>query len=165
MRRAALTILIFVRVLVQPAEAGIVSLTWDPNTESDLAGYLLSYGTASGQYTITIDVGNVSSYQFSEPNPSIRYYLALRAYDTGGAISPYSNEVVTTPNPPLTLTDLTANRVSPQPVGTSIVFAAIASGGISPHQFRWIEHLRSSGYAGKTLLRSIGYHAALRCDR
>lgn len=137
MRRALLAVLIFVRLLLQSAEAGTVTLAWDPNTESDLDGYLLSYGTASGQYTTTIDVGNVTSYQFSEPNPSVQYYLALRAYNTSGATSPYSNEVVTIPAPPLTVTGLSSNRTSPQPVGTAIVFSAIASGGIAPHQFKW----------------------------
>ena len=137
MRRAALTILIILRVLVQTAEAATITLAWNPNTESDLAGYLLSYGTASGLYTITLDVGNVASYQFSEPNPASRYYLAVRAYNASGAVSPYSNEVVTTPNPPLTITGLTANRMSPQSVGTSIVFTAMPTGGITPHQFKW----------------------------
>ena len=137
MRRAALVVSILVRLLVQPAEAATVTLAWNPNTEPDLGGYLLSYGTASGQYTTTIDVGNVTSYVFAEPNPSVRYYLALRAYDTEGLISPYSNEAVTTPNPPLTITGLSANRMSPQPVGTSIVFTATASGGTAPYQFKW----------------------------
>ena len=127
----------FVRVLVQTAEAGTVTLAWDPNTESDLAGYLLSYGTASGQYTITIDVGNATSYQFSEPNPATRYIWRFARYNTSGTFSPYSNEVVTTPNPPLTITGLTANRMSPQSVGTSIVFTAMSTGGIAPHQFKW----------------------------
>jgi hypothetical protein len=137
MRRAALVVSIFVRLLVQPAEAATVTLVWDPNTESNLAGYLLSYGTASGQYTTTIDVGNVTTYHFEEPNPSVRYYLALRAYGDEGLISPYSNEVVTTPNPPLTMTVLSSNRMSPQPVGTSIVFTATAEGGSAPYQFKW----------------------------
>ena len=128
---------IFVRLLVQPAEAATITLAWNPNTEPDLGGYLLSYGTASGQYTTTIDVGNVTSYFFAEPNPFLRYYLALRAYDTEGLVSPYSNEVVTTPNPSLTITGLSANRMSPQPVGTSIVFTATASGGAAPYQFKW----------------------------
>jgi hypothetical protein len=137
MRRAVLVVSIFVRLLVQPAEAATVTLVWDPNTESDLAGYLLSYGTASGQYTTTIDVGNVTTYIFEEPNPSVRYYLALRAYDAEGLISPYSNEAVTTPNPPLTMTVLSTNRMSPQPVGTSIGFTATASGGTAPYEFKW----------------------------
>src|SRR5687768_7937942 len=137
MRSAVLVVSIFVRLLVQPAEAGTVTLVWDPNTESDLAGYLLSYGTASGQYTTTIDLGNVTTYVFEEPNPSVRYYLALRAYDADGLISPYSNEAVTTPNPPLTMTVLSTNRMSPQPVGTSISFTATASGGTAPYEFKW----------------------------
>lgn len=114
-----------------------MTLAWDANTEPDVSGYLLSYGTTSGVYTTTIDVGNVTSFPFSEPNPSIPYYLAVRAYNTAGAIGTYSNEVVTTPNPPLTITGLSANRVSPQTVGTTIVFTAIASGGITPYQFKW----------------------------
>jgi hypothetical protein len=137
MRRAVLVVSILVRLLVQSAQAATITLAWDPNTEPDLGGYLLSYGTASGQYTTTIDVGNVTSFLFAEPNPSVQYHLALRAYDTEGLISPYSNEVVTTPNPPLTITDLSANRMSPQPVGTSIVFAATAGGGTAPYQFKW----------------------------
>jgi hypothetical protein len=123
------------------AEAATVSLSWDPNPESDIGGYLLSYGTAPSQYTSTVDVGNVTSFQFSEPDPTVRYYLAIRAYDTAGAISEYSNEVFTTPaSPPLTVTNLSSNKTSPQTVGTSITFSAIASGGTTPYQFKyWVD--------------------------
>jgi PA14 domain len=134
MRRYSLVLPIFVCLLVQSLEAATIS--WDPNTEPDIAGYLLSYGTASGQYTTTINVGNVTTFHFSEPNPAIRYYLAVRAYNTSGAISGYSNEVSTTPQV-LTVTGLSSNRLSPQPVGTSIMFSAIATGGVTPHQFKW----------------------------
>jgi PA14 domain/K319L-like, PKD domain len=137
MRRAALALMMLGFLRVPSIEAGTVTLAWDPNTEPDIAGYLLSYGTASGQYTTTLDVGNVTTYLFSEPNPSVRYYLALRAYNTGGAISAYSNEVFTTPGSPLTVTGISSNRMSPQPVGTSIIFSAIASGGTPPYQFKW----------------------------
>ncbi len=85
----------------------------------------------------TIDVGKVTSFVFSKPNPAITYYLALRVYNTAGATSPYSNEVVSAPNAPLTVTGLTSNKLSPQPVGSSIVFSAIASGGVKPYQFKW----------------------------
>jgi hypothetical protein len=137
MRKVALVVAMCVRLFVQPADAQTVKLAWDPNTESNLAGYLLSYGTASRAYTTTIDVGKVTSFVFSKPNPAIPYYLALRAYNTTGAISPYSSEVVSPPNAPLTVTGLTSNRLSPQPAGTSIVFTAIASGGVKPYQFKW----------------------------
>ena len=80
----------------------------------------------------------MTSYQFSEPNPALRYYLAVSAYNSDGATGAYSDEVFTTPvQAPLSVTGLTSNRTSPQPVGTSITFTAIASGGITPHRFKW----------------------------
>ncbi len=42
----------------QAAIAGSLSITWDPNTEGDLVGYLVRYGTQPGTYTQVIDVGN-----------------------------------------------------------------------------------------------------------
>src|SRR4029453_7632342 len=41
--------------------AQIVNLTlaWDPNPEPNIAGYVVSIGTQSRQYTTNIDVGNV----------------------------------------------------------------------------------------------------------
>ena len=39
------------------ARAQQVTLTWDANTESDLAGYKVHYGTDSRAYTTTLDVG------------------------------------------------------------------------------------------------------------
>ena len=39
-----------------------VTLAWDANTEPDLAGYKIHYGTASRDYSHSIDVGNVTEY-------------------------------------------------------------------------------------------------------
>jgi hypothetical protein len=138
MRKCALVVPIFVCLLAPSLEARTLTLVWDPNTEPDIAGYLLSYGTVSGQYTSTIDLGNVTSYVFSEPNPLLRYFVALRAYNRVGAVSPYSAELATQLAPPvLTVTGLSANRTSPQLVGTGITFSAITSDSITPLQFKW----------------------------
>ena len=54
------------------AEAG-VQLAWDASPGSNIAGYRLSYGTTSRLYTTTIDVGDVTAFEFLEPDPSVTY--------------------------------------------------------------------------------------------
>ena len=72
---------------------GTITLAWDANTESDLAGYKVYYGTASGSYGTPVNVGNVTTYQLTGLTPGQVYYLALTAYDPAGYESGFSNEV------------------------------------------------------------------------
>lgn len=58
-----------------------VNLAWDANTEPDLAGYKIYYGTASGVYGTPIDVGNVTAYTLTGLTEGVTYYLAATAYD------------------------------------------------------------------------------------
>src|SRR5262245_59054651 len=99
-------------VSVGAAQAGTLTVAWDANTEPDLAGYLVSIGTLSGQYTSTIDVGRQTSYQFAEPDSSVAYYFAVRAYNSSGLIGQYSTEVRSTPSVPLP-----PSRPAPPPPG------------------------------------------------
>ncbi len=86
---------------VSRAHAGSVTLVWDRNTESDLAGYLVSYGTQSGVYTTTVDVGNQTTWNSTALQTGQRYYFAVQAYNTNGLFSPYSNEVTTVVEAPM----------------------------------------------------------------
>jgi fibronectin type 3 domain-containing protein len=61
-----------------------VTLEWDPNTESDLAGYKIYYGDSSGDYLGVIDVGNATTYTVANLIPGYTYYFAVTAYDTSG---------------------------------------------------------------------------------
>ena len=118
------------------AEGAAVTLAWNPNPEPDITGYRVSYGTTSGQYTTSVDVGNTTSYTVTNLFAGQTYYFAVQAYNAAGT-SPYSNEVSATLTSPLTVTNLTANRTSPQPAGTTITFSATASGGTPPYQYKW----------------------------
>lgn len=76
-----------------------INLTWvapttnsDGSTLTDLAGFLVKYGTTSGHYTSSLDVGNVTSSALSVP-AGTTYYIAVVAYDTYGNQSIPSNEV------------------------------------------------------------------------
>lgn len=122
---------------VGSASAGVVTLSWAPSPEPDVAGYVVHYGTGSRRYSFSVDVGQQTSFQFREPDPSIRYYLAVRAYNASGVQSGFSQEVSTTPAGTLVLTGVRASVAAPLPVGTAIKFSATASGTAAAPQYKW----------------------------
>ena len=73
--------------------AGQVTLMWDPNSESDLAGYRIYYGIASSSYDNAIDVGNTETCTVMGLIPDVTYYFVATAYNTSGLESDYSNEI------------------------------------------------------------------------
>ncbi len=80
-------------ILCFAASLEAATATWDRNPESNVTGYILSYGTQSGQHTVSVDVGNVVSYQFFPP-PGQRYYVVVQAYTASGTRSAKSAEFV-----------------------------------------------------------------------
>lgn len=69
-------------------------LSWDANTEPDLAGYRVYVGSASGQYGAPKDVGNVTQVSREAlALPDGVYFAAVTAYDQAGNESGFSNEV------------------------------------------------------------------------
>ena len=71
-----------------------VTLAWNPNTEGDLAGYKIYYGSSSMNYDKNIDVGNQTSHTLSDLVEGETNYIALTAYDTFNNESDFSAEVV-----------------------------------------------------------------------
>ena len=69
------------------------TLAWDANTEANLAGYKIYYGTASRDYDWFIDVGRVTTYTVTNLTDGVRYYFAATAYDNSNNESTYSGEV------------------------------------------------------------------------
>src|SRR2546422_1619717 len=87
----ALTALCFLAPAL--SSAAQVTLAWDPNTETDLAGYKLYYGLSSGSYPSSVDVGNLTSYTLSGLLEGQIYYFAVTAYNLSLGESGFSNEV------------------------------------------------------------------------
>ena len=84
----------------RPVHAGQATLSWvAPSTNedgtplTDLAGYKIYYGTASGNYTQNVDAGNVTTYAFNNLTDGQTYYFVATAYNAARFESSYSNEI------------------------------------------------------------------------
>lgn len=91
-----LLVLPFLFNMGAPTYAEAVTLAWDANAESDLAGYKLYQGNAAGgPYTLVQTLGLVTTTQVSGLPDGVRCWV-LTAFDTFANESGYSNEVCMT---------------------------------------------------------------------
>jgi hypothetical protein len=88
---AALLLVLFCTVRI--IHAGRITLEWDPVPHPDLAGYMVYYGTFSGDYDESVDVGNWTSVTIEGLEEDETYYFSVTAYSVNGGESEYSNEV------------------------------------------------------------------------
>lgn len=77
-----------------------VVLSWNTSPDPTVAGYHLYYGTASGNYTHNLVLGDVTSTTITGLLGGVTYYFALTAYNTSGVESGFSNEISFTPGGP-----------------------------------------------------------------
>ncbi|GEM_PF-5225831 len=66
-----------------PEENDNMYLIWDASGSSSVSGYIIFYGSAPGDYTEEIDVGNVTRYSLKNIplTKKIKYYFVVRAYN------------------------------------------------------------------------------------
>lgn len=77
----------------ETAFGATIRISWSANSESDLDGYKVYYGIASGRYLSCRDVGNSTSADIGNLGEGLTYYFAVTAYDMSGNESSYSREV------------------------------------------------------------------------
>jgi hypothetical protein len=112
MRHFWLSLLACIPILIyhlSPSYALDVTLAWDRNSDTDLAGYKIYYGTQSGgpyngndstdgksPIVVTLGSTNLVSPQITVHGLKDRtYYFVATAYNTEGYESGYSNQVST----------------------------------------------------------------------
>lgn len=73
---------------------GVISLIWDANTESDLAGYLIFRAVAPSDQLQSVVTAPVQETSFNDGvQAGIRYVYAVKAVDKAGNASALSNRV------------------------------------------------------------------------
>lgn len=93
LQTAAVALLLGLASFAHAANDGVVTLAWNANTESNLAGYRLLYGTAPGTYPNTIDAGKTTTATATGLNTGTVYYFAVVAYNSAGQTSTPSAEI------------------------------------------------------------------------
>jgi hypothetical protein len=85
---------VWLLLLIMPTAAGELKIVWQPNTESDLAGYIIYYGTQTGVYNHRLPIGRQIQYTVTGLDSGRTYFFVVTAVDTAGNESVYSKEVV-----------------------------------------------------------------------
>jgi hypothetical protein len=75
---------------------GSVTLAWDASPDVSVTGYRIYYGPASGVYTNSATVGNVTTATMNGLADGATYFFAATAYNAGGDESLFSNETTYT---------------------------------------------------------------------
>ena len=119
-----------------PAVAGAatIALAWNANTETNIAGYRVHYGTQPGSYTTIVDRGNTLTASVTGLTDGTRYYFVVVAYDTTGGTSSFSAEVNDIPPPPIDSTPPVATMTAPAAgaqVSGSVALTATATDNVA----------------------------------
>ncbi len=122
----------FVLTLVAArANAQSVNLAWDPDSGSNIAGYVVYVGTAPGIYSGSTGVGNVTTWTVGGLTAGQTYYFAVKAIDTSGLQSAYSNEVSSTVASSTAPADLTTPAPGSTLTSSTVQFQWTAGSGVS----------------------------------
>lgn len=86
--RSVFIVVLWATLFFLPAEVFAASLlvSWNMNTDADLAGYKVYYGTQSGKYSGYINVDDAVTCRIQGLTCGTTYYIAVAAYDI------YNNE-------------------------------------------------------------------------
>ena len=137
-RKSFLALIILAMIVLFPMSgiAASIRVSWNPNTDLDLAGYKLYYGTGARNYTSSVNVGNVTTYQITNLDTGRTYYVAVKAYDNAGNESVYSDEVsayipVPDTTPPTGSVVINAGAATTSSRSVTLTLNATDSGGVA----------------------------------
>ncbi|MBW2146538.1 MAG: beta-propeller fold lactonase family protein [Deltaproteobacteria bacterium] len=131
-----------------------IFLDWNAGGESDLAGYRIFFGTASGRYDaqgspVSITDSAATSFTLENLENNVDYFLVLTAVDQAGNESQLSEEIVVTPEEVLGITGLSGESEN------GCFVAAVFSGSDNHKIVRALRRMRDEFLAKDVLGRGI----------
>ena len=70
--------------------AGSANLIWDASPDANVAGYKIYYGAASGAYTNSVSLGNVTTTTLNGLSNGATYFFVATALSSTGIESDFS---------------------------------------------------------------------------
>ena len=100
----AVILSVFLIITAETVLAGSATVSWNANTEPDLASYKIYYGTSTRSgtdpktcgmcgYSASLNVGKVITYTFNNLTNGQTYYFSVSAIDTSSNESAFSAQV------------------------------------------------------------------------
>jgi hypothetical protein len=112
-----------------------VSIGWTASLSSNVAAYMIYYGTSSGNYISAVRVSSVTNVTINGLNTGTTYYFAATALDNSGNQSGFSSEIsaVAGTSGSIVITAQPANQSSA--LGQSASFSVAATGSSLAYQW------------------------------
>ena len=79
--------------VAQPVFAAAVTIAWNPADDTDVAGYIVKYGTRPGEYAAQVNVGKVTTFKAEDLVVGQAYYFTVQAYAADGSTSAPASEL------------------------------------------------------------------------
>jgi len=141
-------------LLPPPPPTQSVTFGWNPSTDTNVMGYNIYYGTASGVYTSKVSVGNVNTATVTGLVVGTTYYFAATTFDAFNNESAYSAEIaytvpVATTNQAPTITAMQSTNTAI--AGQTVTFSVTAT-GTGPLTYQWMQNASSLASATNAVL-------------
>jgi hypothetical protein len=140
-RSVLVSVLVSVLLSATHAAAAQLTLAWDANTETDIAGYVVEYGPSYAPFSLTADAGNQTTWTLANAAPGTTYSFRVVAYNAIGERSAPSDVVTTS--------TVTAGGPTLTPDRAALTFGTVA-GGTRPTTSAQTIRLTQSGAGAVT---------------
>jgi hypothetical protein len=145
--------------LASPQTTG-TAITFTASGSGGATPYQYKYWVFDGATWTVLREWGAASYTWTPTVPNANYQITVWGRSAGVTADTYQGYASRTftitgvQTAPLTVTNITTSLSSPRPINTAITLTAVASGGATPHQYKW--WVSPNNGASWSLLRDWG---------